>query len=88
MHCEHTWPALLQDVSGSTSEGKGGAGLLDVVVTKHDREGRQVWTRLVGTAGAEAHDYAQGLVVDDDGTVYLGAKNASANRRVVEKSFK
>ena len=57
---------------------------MDVFVTKHDQEGRQVWTRLVGTAGAAADDYAQGLVADDDGTVYVGAKNASAKSVVVK----
>jgi hypothetical protein len=54
---------------------------MDVFVAKHNREGRQVWTRLVGTA---ADDYAQGLVVDDDGAVYVGAKNVSGISVVVK----
>ena len=64
-------------VSGSTSGGPSGAhdlGLYDVFVTKHDKEGQQVWTKLVGTA---EDDYAEGLVVDDANAVYVGAKQTS-----------
>jgi hypothetical protein len=67
-------------VSGSTSS-TDGAGLYDVFVAKHDRDGRQIWSKLVGTA---EDDYAQGLVVDDNGAVYVGSKQASGESKVVK----
>ena len=71
-------------VSGSTSgdlDGMKGAGMYDVFVAKHDREGKRMWTKLVGTA---EDDYAEGLVVDDYGAVYVGARQESRTAVVVK----
>ncbi|MGB1604603.1 MAG: hypothetical protein ACPIOQ_68360, partial [Promethearchaeia archaeon] len=71
-------------VSGITSgslDGEAHAGSFDVFVAKHDRGGRRLWTRLIGT---NEDDAAEGLVVDDDGAVYVGVRQASGTSMVVK----
>ena len=43
-------------------------GKRDAVVLKYDTEGNHLWTRQFGTGG---HDEALGVVVDEDGDVYV-----------------
>ena len=50
-------------------DGQANSGAVDGFVTKYNPDGTKVWTRLIGTSGA---DYANALTKGLDGSIYVG----------------
>lgn len=54
--------------TGGALDGQTSAGSQDLFITKYDASGVKLWTRQLGTAGA---DFAQAITSDAAGNVYL-----------------